>query len=251
MTDGQGQGAWPTGGSTLAGCACTASKRAPAPWCCCCTAPRVLVRLAPPASRARQRRLPGGRTRPARLQHLRQAAPDARLPTRALARDMADLIVALGASSATVAGAAAQLVILAFQAPSLPERLVAAWDSGRCAGPWVACRPGRALSPPGHRPLCHRGRPAGCPARRHQLLPGRLAHQPAGPGADLAAGGHPDASHLGTRTATWAGSWPSRTAPGSRRCGSSGIAEASHWVQADAPERVNQLMVESLQPIGG
>ena len=29
------------------------------------------------------------------------------------------------------------------------------------------------------------------------------------------------------------------------------IAEASHWVQADAPERVNQLMVEFLQPIGG
>jgi pimeloyl-ACP methyl ester carboxylesterase len=29
------------------------------------------------------------------------------------------------------------------------------------------------------------------------------------------------------------------------------IAKASHWVQADAPERVNQLMVEFLQPIGG
>jgi pimeloyl-ACP methyl ester carboxylesterase len=29
------------------------------------------------------------------------------------------------------------------------------------------------------------------------------------------------------------------------------IAEASHWVQADAPERVNQLMVEFLRPIGG
>jgi pimeloyl-ACP methyl ester carboxylesterase len=29
------------------------------------------------------------------------------------------------------------------------------------------------------------------------------------------------------------------------------IAEASHWVQADAPERVNPLMVEFLQPIGG
>ena len=27
------------------------------------------------------------------------------------------------------------------------------------------------------------------------------------------------------------------------------IAEASHWVQADAPERVNQLMVDFLQPI--
>jgi pimeloyl-ACP methyl ester carboxylesterase len=29
------------------------------------------------------------------------------------------------------------------------------------------------------------------------------------------------------------------------------IPEASHWVQADAPERVNQLMVEFLQPIDG
>jgi pimeloyl-ACP methyl ester carboxylesterase len=29
------------------------------------------------------------------------------------------------------------------------------------------------------------------------------------------------------------------------------IPEASHWVQADAPERVNQLMVDFLQPIGG
>jgi epoxide hydrolase 4 len=29
------------------------------------------------------------------------------------------------------------------------------------------------------------------------------------------------------------------------------IAEASHWVQADAPERVNQRMVDFLQPIRG
>jgi epoxide hydrolase 4 len=29
------------------------------------------------------------------------------------------------------------------------------------------------------------------------------------------------------------------------------IAEASHWVQADAPKRVNQLMVDFLQTIGG
>ena len=29
------------------------------------------------------------------------------------------------------------------------------------------------------------------------------------------------------------------------------IAEASHWVQADAPERVNRLMLEFLQPIRG
>jgi pimeloyl-ACP methyl ester carboxylesterase len=29
------------------------------------------------------------------------------------------------------------------------------------------------------------------------------------------------------------------------------IADASHWVQADAPERVNQLMVDFLEPIGG
>jgi hypothetical protein len=29
------------------------------------------------------------------------------------------------------------------------------------------------------------------------------------------------------------------------------IAEASHWVQADASERVNQLMAHFLQPIRG
>jgi epoxide hydrolase 4 len=29
------------------------------------------------------------------------------------------------------------------------------------------------------------------------------------------------------------------------------IAEASHWVQADAPERVNQLMVDFLELIRG
>jgi epoxide hydrolase 4 len=29
------------------------------------------------------------------------------------------------------------------------------------------------------------------------------------------------------------------------------IAEASHWVQADAPERVNQLMVDFLRAIRG
>jgi epoxide hydrolase 4 len=30
------------------------------------------------------------------------------------------------------------------------------------------------------------------------------------------------------------------------------IADASHWVQADAPERVNQMMVDFLlEPIGG
>jgi hypothetical protein len=29
------------------------------------------------------------------------------------------------------------------------------------------------------------------------------------------------------------------------------ISEASHWVQADAPERVNQLMLDFLEPIRG
>ena len=109
---------------------------------------------------------------------------------RLLAREVADLIMALGAGSAAVAGhdwggALAWLLamqdpervqrlvvlnaphpvrflkglgsprqlrrswyILAFQLPWLPERLVAARDSRRCAGPWVASRPGRAPSPP-------------------------------------------------------------------------------------------------------
>src|SRR5215217_2880449 len=58
--------------------------------------PRVLVRLAAPDPGARRRRLSGGRARPTRLQHLRQATPGARLPTRVLAQDVADLIGALG-----------------------------------------------------------------------------------------------------------------------------------------------------------
>jgi pimeloyl-ACP methyl ester carboxylesterase len=29
------------------------------------------------------------------------------------------------------------------------------------------------------------------------------------------------------------------------------IAQASHWVQADAPDRVNQLMVDFLEPVRG
>jgi pimeloyl-ACP methyl ester carboxylesterase len=107
---------------------------------------------------------------------------------RVLARDVADLVVALGAGSAAVVGhdwggglawllamqhpeRIERLVVLnaphpirllkglrnprqlrrswymlAFQAPWLPERLVAARDFRACAGPYASNRPGRAPS---------------------------------------------------------------------------------------------------------
>jgi epoxide hydrolase 4 len=68
--------------------------------------------------------------------------------------------------------------ILAFQAPWLPERLVAARDFGRCVGPWVASRPGRAPSPPRTSTAMWPRPPSPVPAGRHQLLPGRRPGQP-------------------------------------------------------------------------
>jgi hypothetical protein len=67
----------------------------------------------------------------------------------------------------------------------------------------------------------------------------------------LASGGRPDPGHLG-RPGPLPGSGAGRAGPGLGP-GGAGRADpqASHWVQADTPERVNQLMVAFLQPIGG
>ena len=74
-------------------------------------------------------------------------------------------------------------------------------------------------------------------------LPGRRLGQPAGPGADLASRGHPTLviwgdqdRYLGRELAQPDRAW----VPDVRV---ERITEASHWVQADAPERVTQLML--------
>jgi epoxide hydrolase 4 len=122
---------------------------------------------------------------------------------------------------------------------------------GAAPGPGSPAVPAACLHRPGHRPLRGRGRPAGCPAGRRQLLPGRLPRQPAGAGTQPASGGHPDSGHLGDQD-RYLGrelAEPDRAWVPEVRV--ERITEASHWVQADAPERVNQLMVDFLQPIGG
>jgi pimeloyl-ACP methyl ester carboxylesterase len=157
-----------------------------------------------------------------------------------LTQDVADLIVALGAGSAAVAGhdwggvlawllamqhpkRVERLVILnaphpirflkglrsprqlrrswyilAFQLPWLPERLVAArnFQALRWALRRQPTRPGAFTVQDIDRYVAA-GRPAGRHACRHQLLPGRLPHQPAGPGAYLTSRAHPDPDHLG------------------------------------------------------
>src|SRR5215212_2523332 len=96
---------WPTGGSTSAGCACTASKRAPARWWCCCTASpssgtpgaTSAPALADAGYRVVAPDLPGYNTsdKPPRVRDYRP---------RLLAEEVADLIGVLGAGSATVVG---------------------------------------------------------------------------------------------------------------------------------------------------
>jgi pimeloyl-ACP methyl ester carboxylesterase len=86
---------------------------------------------------------------------------------------------------------------------------------------------------------------------RHQLLPSRRARQPADAGAQAAPGGHPDPDHLGDQDRFLGRELaePDRAWVPNVRV--ERIAEASHWVQADAPERVNQLMVDFLELIRG
>ena len=62
-----------------------------------------------------------------------------------------------------------------------------------------------------------------------------------------AAGADPDADtgDLGRcATVTSAASWPSRCPSGCRTCAVERLPEATHWVQHDAPERVNELLLE-------
>jgi epoxide hydrolase 4 len=141
--------------------------------------------------------------------------------------------------------------ILAFQAPWLPERLVAARDFGRCVGPWVASRPGRAPSPPRTSTAMWPRPPSPVPCGPPSTTTGPPSGPTPGPGPRLASGGRPDPGHLG-RPGPLPGSGAGRAGPGLGP-GGAGRADpqASHWVQADAPERVNQLMVDFLQPIGG
>jgi pimeloyl-ACP methyl ester carboxylesterase len=135
---------------------------------------------------------------------------------RVLVQDVADLIVALGAGSAAVAGhdwGGGLAWLLAMQHPKRVERLVllnaphrsassrpaqprqrrsgtfwpsvpwlpSGWwrpgTSRRCVGSCATTDPAGPFRPR-HRPLRRRGRPARRPARRHQLLPGRLRANP-------------------------------------------------------------------------
>jgi pimeloyl-ACP methyl ester carboxylesterase len=214
---------------------------------------------------------------------------------RVLVQDVADLIVALGAGSAAVAGhdwggALAWLLamqhperverlvvlnaphpnrflkglsspgqlrrswyMLAFQLPWLPERLVAARDfqALRRALRRQPARPGAftaqdidryvaAVAQPGalraainYYRATFRGNPL---AQVHSL---RRVDIPT-----LIIWGDQD-RYLGRELAEPDRAW----VPNVRV---ERIADASHWVQADAPERVNQLMVDFLlEPIGG
>ena len=192
MTDGASARAWPTGGSTSAGCACTASKRAPARWWCCCTAsPSSGTPGADP--RPRRRRLPGGR---ARLPGYNTSDKPPRCATtrpRMLAQEVADLIVALGASSAAVAGhdwGGGLAWLLAMQHPERIQRLVV------------------LNAPSGPLPQGPGQPPTAAPQLVHPRLPAPLAARAAhcGPGLAGAAPG-PAASRPGrapspTRTST-------------------------------------------------
>jgi epoxide hydrolase 4 len=211
-----------------------------------------------------------------------------------LAQDVADLIVALGASSAAVAGhdwggglawllamhhperiqrlvvlnaphpvrflkglsSLRQLrrswYILAFQLPWLPERLVAARDfqALRRALRRQPTRPGAFTDEDIDRYVAA--------AAQHGALRAAInyyrAALRANPLAQVHSLRHVDAPtlviwgdqdrYLGRELAE-----PDRALVPDVRV--ERIAEASHWVQTDAPQRVNQLMVDFLQPIRG
>jgi epoxide hydrolase 4 len=184
---------------------------------------------------------------------------------RLLAQEVADLILALGADSATVAGhdwggglawllamhhpeRVQRLVvlnaphpirfltglrnprqlrrswdILAFQAPWLPERLLAAraFQALRRALGRQPTRPGAFTAQDIDRYVAAAAQPGACaPPSTTTGPPSAATRWP----RRIPCGGwtpRPSSSG-GTRTATWAGSWPSRTPPGSRTYGSSG-----------------------------
>ena len=213
---------------------------------------------------------------------------------RVLVQDVADLIVALGAGSAAVAGhdwggglawllamqhpkRVERLVllnaphpvrflkglrsprqlrrswyILAFQLPWLPERLVAARDFQALR--WIfrhqPTRPGAFTAQDIDRYVVAAAQPDALRAAIHYY---RAAFR-ANPLAQahglrrvdiptLIIWGDQDRS-LGRELAEPDRAW----VPDVRV---ERIAEASHWVQADDPEQVNQLMVDFLEPIRG
>jgi pimeloyl-ACP methyl ester carboxylesterase len=213
---------------------------------------------------------------------------------RLLVQEVADLIVALGADSAAVAGhdwggALAWLLamhypervqrlvvlnaphpirflkglrrlrqlrrswyILAFQLPWLPERLVAARDfqALRRALGRQPTRPGAFTTQDIDRYVAAAAQPGALCAAinyyRAALRANPLAQMPTLRRVDiptLVIWGEQD-RYLGRELAEPDRAWVPEVRV-------ERIAEASHWVQADAPERVNQLMVEFLQPIGG
>jgi pimeloyl-ACP methyl ester carboxylesterase len=213
---------------------------------------------------------------------------------RVLVQDVADLIVALGASSAAVAGhdwggglawllamqhpkRVERLVllnaphpvrflkglrsprqlrrswyILAFQLPWLPERLVAARDFQALR--WIfrhqPTRPGAFTAQDIDRYVAAAAQPGALRAAinyyRAAFRANPLAQAHGLRRVDiptLIIWGDQDRS-LGRELAEPDRAW----VPDVRV---ERIAEASHWVQADDPERVNQLMVDFLEPIRG
>ena len=213
---------------------------------------------------------------------------------RLLVQEVADLIVALGAPSAAVAGhdwggglawllamqhpeRVERLVVLnaphpsrflkglrspgqlrrswymlAFQLPWLPERLIAARDFRvlRRALRQQPARPGTFTAQDIDRYVAAAAQPgAMCAAINYYRAAFRanpLAHVHSRRRVDiptLIIWGEQD-RYLGRELAEPDRAW----VPDVRV---ERIAEASHWVQADAPERVNQLMVDFLQPIRG
>jgi pimeloyl-ACP methyl ester carboxylesterase len=213
---------------------------------------------------------------------------------RLLAQEVADLIVALGAGSATVAGhdwggglawllamhhpeRIQRLVVLnaphpirflkglrsarqlrrswymfAFQLPWLPERLVAARDfrALRRALRRQPTRPGAFTA----QDIDHYVAAAAQPGALHAAINYYRAAVRANPLAQAHTLRRVDAPtlviwgerdrYLGRELAEPDRAW----VPDVRV---ERIAEASHWVQADAPQRVTKLMVDFLQPIRG
>jgi epoxide hydrolase 4 len=213
---------------------------------------------------------------------------------RLLVQEVADLIVALGADSATVAGhdwggglawllamhhpeRVERLVvlnaphpirflkglrsprqlrrswyILAFQLPWLPERLVAARDfqALRRALRQQPTRPGAFTAQDIDRYVAAAAQPGALRAAinyyRAAVRASPLAQAHTLCRVDiptLIIWGDQD-RYLGRELAEPDPAWVPEVRV-------ERIPQASHWVQADAPERVNQLMVDFLQPIRG
>jgi epoxide hydrolase 4 len=143
-----------------------------------------------------------------------------------LATEVADLIVALDADSAAVAGhdwGGGLAWLLAMHHPERVERLVAARDfrALRRALGRQPSRPRAFTAQDIDRYVAAAAQPGALRAAVNYYRAAFHAN-PLVPARSLRRVDTPTLVIWGTRTATWAGSWPSRTGPGSRRCGSSG-----------------------------